>query len=359
MKILHVLSSLNIGSGIAGVLMNYINNINKSKFEIEILCYIKAEKSYEYILSANGFKVHYFSKPGVKNYFSVKKELDDFFINNKYDIVHCHDVPVANLILKAVKKINGTKYVIHSHNTKFSNGFIRGIRNKLVYKGVNGNADLRIACSKMAGDFQFKKYKYVIINNAINHDKYFFNEDNRKYYRKKLGVKDEILLGHVGRLSEQKNQLFLLKIMKELIGINVKYRLVLVGDGEDFKLIESSINNLGLKDFVILTGNIADVEKIYSAFDIFLFPSLFEGLGIAAIEAQFNGLTCLVSDKLPSEIKISEELVYLHFETNVWVNKILNTIEYRFVTLNTQADYFKSNYAAKQLEKLYLDLVNL
>ena len=156
-----------------------------------------------------------------------------------------------------------------------------------------------------------------------------------------------MVIGHVGRMDKGKNQLFLLDVFAKYIKNNLDARLVMVGDGEDYLKITNKIKELRLEDYVLLLGVRQDINQLYSMFDVFVFPSLYEGLGIVLIEAQVNGLTCLTSDTVPRTTKISNGIKYLPLnDIEGWVKELKN-----IKSNNHQLKYKKlfNNYDKKKL----------
>lgn len=186
-----------------------------------------------------------------------------------------------------------------------------------------------LACSELAAQWLFPriamKKGYEFIPCGIETKKFSYDNSLRNQMRKKYGVKDEFVILNIGRLSTQKNHVFLLKIFNEIVKIRPESRLVLVGEGELEETIRTMINQLGLQDSVIMTGAVYDVSSYYSMADVFLFPSLYEGLGIVLLEAQANGLPILASDVVPKEVKVTESLRFASLAENekLWAERVV------------------------------------
>ena len=240
-----------------------------------------------------------------------KKEVKKFLIKKKYDIVHIHTGSSAIMcIFSLAAKQAGVKRIIcHSHCTGEKKG-IRYLINKLITGGIlKYTVTDYLACSLAAGKWKYLnrvvKNKLIIVNNGIDIEKFIFDKNIRAKYRDKLGIKDtEILLGNVGRLSYQKNQEYIINVLYELRKSDKRYKLIFVGDGEDKELLKKSVDEYGLQDSVIFTGNRKDVNFLMCAMDIFVLPSRFEGLPIVGIEAQTNGLPVIASSKITRELSI-------------------------------------------------------
>lgn len=333
-KVLIVVSSLNQGSGVMGVVMNYYRNLDRKIIQYDFLCFREAETSYKKEIEELGGEVYYFTKPTLNGFMQAKKELNDFFRKKgkEYKVIHIHEVLVANIIYPYVKKYTNAKTIAHAHSTKFSDTTIKSIRNKLLCVGTATKVDFCVACSEEAGKTFFgknivKNKKFRVITNAIDIKKYGFEKNIREEYRKSLGIdSDDIVIGHVGRFSEEKNHFFLIDLIEQLSKLSLRYKLLLVGDGEIKKSIESAVSEKKLSESVIFTGNRKDVPKILNAMDIFVLPSFFEGVPMVIIEALANGLPCILSDRITKALQINDNVKYLSIDNGVdeW-SKMINS----------------------------------
>ena len=233
-------------------------------------------------------------------------------ISSGFDVVHVHSGSILTLLMVAfISKKKGVKRVIvHSHATGYKN-----IKHTIVKKFsdlcIEKYVDLFLACSKEAGEFKFpsnviNSNKFVVIKNGIDIDKYKYNESIRKKKREEFGIEGEIVLCNVGRYSEEKNQKFVLDVFSEYKKQEPQSRLIIAGgNGPLREEVERRIRELELDSDVILLSERNDINQILSAVDVFLFPSLFEGLGISAIEAQAAGLPTICSENVPDEAKVT------------------------------------------------------
>ena len=267
----------------------------------------------------------------------------------------------AFIYLKYAKKYGIKVRIVHSHQNKAADVFLHAVRNiPLIRIGLR-YANTYFACSKLAGDYLFKKKKYHLINNAIDAKRFKYDPKVRKQMRKELGISDDcFLIGNVGRLCRQKNQRFLIDVFS-LVCEKVDSKLLIIGDGELKKELETHIKELNLEDKVIMHAPVNNVEDYYQAMDMFVLPSLYEGLGIVNIEAQACGLKTIVSDKVPEIAKISDLLsfVKLNASEQEWADVILKNKDY---TRKEQKDVLKNSgydldYESEKLVKLYKDLV--
>lgn len=242
---------------------------------------------------------------------------------NDFDIVHVHGSSATNVIeLFAAFLAGASVRIMHSHNTSCTHMTLH----RLMKPFVNLFCTDRMACSLEAGRFVFGKKKCTVIQNAFSVDSYRFQPEKRYENREKLGIdEDEIVMGHVGVLNDQKNQIFLVRAFGHYHKAQSNSRLLLMGDGANRSMIEAEIEKLGLTDAVSLLGSCSNVNELLNALDCFVFPSLYEGLGIAPVEAQANGLSVISScDNVPEVIKINKNFKFLSLTEGeeVWAEEM-------------------------------------
>ena len=368
-KILQVLGTRPSG-GVGAFLYNYHQYIDKSKLQFDYLMFNdKPNGSYDEKVKALGAKVYVL--PGLKHkrLFTLTELLENFFAMHaqEYSIVHLHSANIAFLVLRIAKKYGIKVRIIHAHATVYSDKYLwKALRNKILWKFGFKYATDYFACSQAAGEFYYgqeavKSGVVKVIPNAIDLEKYKFDKDIRKKVRTGLNIENKFVIGHIGRMSPQKNQLFLLRVFAEVKKKQDNATLIMIGDGPLRKDIEKEILKLGLKDSVILLGVRDDVPQLLMAMDVFLLPSLFEGLGIVAIEAQASGLKCIISDVIPKETNVGgAEYLSLQANCKNWAERVLNSLE-----IKCRADYtanlIKNRYSIKEsakfLEEYYENLL--
>lgn len=361
-RVLHCVTAMNRG-GLETLIMNIYRNIDRDKFEFDFLVQRKGEFHYSdeiRKLGGNIYSVSSFNPFRIKSY---KKEIDEFFkLHAKdYDIVHAHNNTFAMYVLRAAKKYGIKTRISHSHIAKnyISLKLPFVLYNKTQLKKY---CNVRYACGKEAGHWLFGNEKFEVIHNAIDLSDFHYSLNARNEIRKKYNIDENtIVLGNVGRFEKQKNQLFLLKIMEKLIKENVNVILFLIGEGSLKGNIEKEIRENKIEDKVILTGNISNVFDYYSAMDVFVLPSLFEGLPVTLIEAQANGVQCLVSTSVARESKITNLISFmdLNDKTVNWCKKIIELSKIKHIDeMNSiiSAGY-EIKTATKELEKKYINLV--
>ena len=357
-KVLQIVPSLSLANGVAAYLENYYSFMNLQDFQTTILVLNDDEKGrYNFFKEKKCKIVEIFKDESLIKYLS---EIDNFFKNNKFDIVHCHSANYGAFYMYYARKYNVKCRVLHSHANRSADGLFRAIRNSFLIPLAVKFSNYYVACSIDAGDFMFKKKKYEILVNGIDYNKYYFNENIRNLYRKKMNISDKFVIGSFGRLCNQKNQLFTLEIFKNVIKIIPNAHLILVGDGYLKNKIEKRIDQLNLKGCITLFSSRSDLNSLYNALDIFLLPSTYEGLGIVLIESQVNGLKTFTSKFcVPNEAKISDLLEYLDLNDNPmdWANKIIESYDCRRELVYSYSKRFNIENLANELEDFYKKIV--
>lgn len=332
-RILHIVGIMNMG-GLESLIMNIYRKIDRSKVQFDFLVTREDTGIFDSEIRSLGGKIYnvpHMSKVGYKKYTNTLYKF--FKEHSEYKIVHCHRDALCSIYLKQAKKANIPIRIAHSHNIRLAEskdikGMLITIVKKCCMPFTVKNATDYFACSKEAGKWLFGNNidgKLIIINNGIDVEKYIYDRDKFNIERSKLKVSDEtLLIGHVGRFDIQKNHDFLINMVNELNKEMEDFKLCLVGDGPLKSEVEGKVKRIGLQDKVLFLGIRNDVNELMKSFDIFAFPSLFEGLGIVLIEAQATGLKCIVSDQVPKEADMQVDLLeYLTIkETSIWVEKI-------------------------------------
>ena len=358
-RVLQVVTQMTRG-GLETMLMNYDRHIDHSKVQFDFLEHRDAVTDYDREILELGGKIHRLPRLNPMSP-AYLKALDRFFAEHpEYRIVHSHLDCMAGIPLKAAKKHGVPVRIAHAHNSS-------QVKNakypmKLYYKrDIPEYATHLFACGTEAGNWMFAGHPFQILNNAIDANSFVFNEKIRNQYRDELGIMpNTLLVGHVGRFNPQKNHAFLLEIFAALLKRKPDSKLLLVGQGELEQTVREKAETLGIADKVIFAGVRGDVHCLYQAMDVFVFPSLFEGLGMVAIEAQAAGLPCVVSDHVPADCEKTRDLVrFLPLEAGAdrWVEEILRgaKTERRNTLEEIQASGFDIRENALKLQQFYLD----
>lgn len=308
-RILHFPGVMTQG-GVESLVMGWYERIDRSEFQFDFCVSRTYPDPIDETIKKLGGKIIY-STPikKKKGLFKHINEIKSIILNNgPYDAVHIHSIHMGVFSLIAAKKAKVKVRVYHSHNIqnatlKKTPYIVRRIIENLCSAIINKYATKRVACSKEAGFFVFKRQKFDVINNSVDLSRFKpYDEKTRLYLRNRLGIpSDAIVVGNVGRFVHEKNQ----KLFLELYDYDTKHvgklYYLLVGEGVDKKSIEQMIDDRNAHSHFILTGSKKDTENFYNCMDVFCLPSLFEGLGIVAVEAQACGVPCLVSNGVPNE----------------------------------------------------------
>ncbi len=298
-RVLHILPSLGLRGGMVNVVSNYQRYIDDDVVHFDYLYFGKLETTIESELRRRGSKtwlVPLIDRRAQKSFFEEH--------HGEFDIVHCHPIYAAQLLGRLAIQ-NGAKRVIaHSHSTKYSEKRISALRNRFLALFVGKCATDFVACTAQAAKLhgRYARSAYIM-HNAIDFERFSFSKSARESIRDELGVSDDTLvLGSVGRLSEEKNQAFMIDVLQSVRARGVPCVLVIAGSGVERDALESKAQSLGQANHFIMLGDRSDVEALYSAYDCFILSSLFEGLPVSAVEAQAAGLPCVLSDAITKEV---------------------------------------------------------
>lgn len=318
-KIAYITKDLPI-NGISNVIMNYIYFIDRDKYDITLICGDPINKKYENELKEMGveiFKVQNKKRNPVKYFVSLYK----FLKGNRFDIVHIHGNSATIAIELFLSKISRIKVRIpHCHSNKSE----YMLMHKLLHPFFLRLYTHGLACSETAGKWLFRDYEFKIIPNSFSVEKFVYNQTQRDIIREKLNVGNSLVIGHVGRFNDSKNHEFLIKLFNEVSNTIPNVKLLIVGDGPLRDKVKYLISESQFKENIILYNESTSPENLYSAIDLFVFPSKYEGLGIVLLEAQINGLKCIISDVIPKEATIGPNVVELGLDDklSLWVNEI-------------------------------------
>ena len=317
--------------GVESFLMNYYRHIDRSELQFDFLCNTYNPVAFEDELLSLGGRVYHIC-PRRKNRYRFRKELNQVFAEHAQDWsgIWVNLNSLANIdYLKIAKRYGTPRRIIHSHNAQNMDGRLRGMLHSLNRKTISRYATDFWACSETAAKWFYSDRlmeKTVIIRNAIDGEALVFSEEKREEIRRGIGAAAEtFVVGDIGRLHFQKNQSFLLDVMAEYDRTDPDWLLVLVGQGEDEKMLREKCRKAGIENKVLFTGIQNDIQAWLSGFDLFAFPSLFEGLGIAALEAQVSGLPVIASEGvIPQEVKVTDGFVFWNLAQSPrgWAEKI-------------------------------------
>lgn len=352
--------------GVESVIMSYYRHIDRNEIQFDFLCNTEIVAHEEEIKSLGGkiYRVCARSKSR-KQY---KEDMNAFFSQHskEYCAIWVNVCSLANIdYLKYAKKYGISRRIIHSHNSQNMDTSLRGLLHKLNKNKIDKYATDFWACSRDAAHWFYKDEiakNAVIIHNAIDWKKMAFDQEKRYQIRKQYDLEDSFVIGNVGRLHFQKNQEFIIDIFDELHKEDDKYKLILVGQGEDEKKLKEKVLQLGLNDFVLFTGVQSDIQAWLSAFDFFLFPSKFEGLSIAGLEAQANGVPILCSAIVnPLELKVNSNFEFMSLEKGKleWAKEIKKLASKgRILSHDIASNFIKSGYDIETESSRFEKLIN-
>lgn len=332
-KILYIMSNEPVG-GVGSVVKNYQSHFQKEKIKIDFIIFDPREDTpFNRTVKENGASVYTFPFLSLKNVVKITILLQKFYKEHEgeYEIVQIHSPNIAWMCFWNIR-CYGVKFcIVHSHATLYSDKKLSALRNMILCIPIRRLANVYMACSKAAGQFLFGKKnidKVIIVKNAIDCRRYGFDAQKRKDIRQKLALEDSFVVGNAGRFCEQKNHKFLLDIFEEIKKIKRDAVLMLIGNGPMFEEVKRKAKQKGLENDSLFLGTRTDVPDLLQAMDVFVLPSLFEGLPVIGIEAQASGIPCVVSDEVTKELDIFNiKHVSLEKTPKEWADVILNMKE--------------------------------
>lgn len=330
-RILQVVTIMNRG-GLETMLMNYYRKIDHRKIQFDFMVHREDEGHYDKEIISLGGRI--FRMPPIRpgNYRLYFNLLDEFFSKHReYRVVHSHINENSSFVLRAAKKMGVPARIAHSHLSDL------GIDAKLPFRVyarffLKGNTTNYFACSTKAGKWLFGRKKInsknvTILNNAVDVNEFEVDSIKRDIIRKELDIEDKFVIGHVGRFNEQKNHEFLIDIFKAVNQENSKTVLLLIGEGDLRRRMEKKVAALGLSSNVRFLGIRTDIPTLMQGMDLFVFPSLFEGLPVVLVEAQAAGLNCIVSNTITEECDVTGRVKFLDIKDSPlsWSKTILTS----------------------------------
>lgn len=364
-KVLRIIGECKTG-GTETIAFNYYKNLNHQKIKMDFLFYGDSIDRFDIELKKNGDKVINVVEYS-KNMFKSIKQIKETVRNGKYDIVHAQ-LNALNFFPLLGAYLGGAKIRIASnHSTANLRYEFKKSCIKYLLRHTSGIlATDYAACSKYAGEWAFgkkksKKGQIKIIPNAINLDNFQFSQELREKVRDKENWNDNFVIGHVGRFVKQKNHMFIIDVFRKIHEKNDKAILILIGDGDLIEEVRKRVHEYKLDDYVKFFGIRFDVSDLMQGMDLFLFPSLYEGLGNVITEAQGVSLHAIASDVVPNEVKMTEyvEFLPLNNDAKMWADYALKYQD-GYQKRNTYNDLVKAGYeiksAAKRLEEYYMGL---
>lgn len=362
-KILQIIG-LACGGGVESVILNYYRHIDKSKIQFDFVVHKNPYQNFVNEVQSMGANVYEIT-PYNKNIFAFTYEVYKIVKKGHYDIVHSNMNSLSGFPLLAAGLAGARVRILHNHTTDSKAEGFRTVLKRFLRPFARLFANQYWACSNLAakwmyGDYALDNKNVSVINNAIDLDMYAFNSIKRNELRKKLGLRGKFVVGHVGRFVRTKNHDFLIDIFVEVAKKRDDAVLVLIGEGPLMESIKNEVSNLHLANKVFFLGVRNDVADLYNAMDVFLFPSLYEGLGMVAVEAQVNGLPVVASTGVPTEVKASNNIIWidLNEKAEYWAAEVVSV---KRVSLDDklrsmEKSGFDIKNEARKLEERYINL---
>ena len=360
-RILHMIGGLDTG-GSQSLVINLYKAIDKNKIQFDFIIDEPKQLFYKSVIEELGGKIYTIPKFNGKNFFKVKNAWKKFFIEHpEYKILHSHVRSYASLYIPIAKKF-GLKTIIHSHSTSNGKGLI-ALFKYFLQLPLRYQADYLMSCSSIAGEWLFgkkacKKENYIFVPNALNLADFRFNEQARNDIKAEFNIEGKFVIGHVGCFKKEKNHTFIIDVFNEVVKTRKDAVLFLVGDGNMRADIEQKVKELALENEVIFTGVRGDVNKLIQAMDVFIFPSLWEGLPVTVVEAQTAGLECFISDVITKDVCVTQLVKPISLNCfDSWVNSLLNATGDRVNVLEALSKSgFDMKDTAKKMADFYLSL---
>ena len=357
-KVLIIAGKLTVG-GAELVCRNIGFFADPSRFQIDYLVFGDEIGVYEPELEEKGCRIYHWNEPG-KGHAVFYRRLLQLIRENRYDVVHCHTMFNSGIVLRAAKRCGVPVRIAHSHSIRGPEhrGFVKNLYEKTMRRWILRCATHFIGCGTAAGNWLFGEKAFskngIVLLNGIDLQRFQYNPVCGAQIRKKHQLETCFVIGHVGHLATVKNQVFLIRLMPDLLQRKPNAHLLLLGEGGDRPMLEQEIQTLGLEHAVTMTGNVSNVHEYLSAMDVFAFPSLYEGVPLSILEVQANGLPCVISNRVPKDVFLTDLLSPLSLEdpTTKWIERLLaaerkNPEQYLNVMQRTDADVHQ------MLDKLY------
>ena len=325
-KVLHVVSSLG-GGGVESMLYNYYTKLDKKLIQFDFVVHGDDIGVLEKKLQAMGSRVFHVTPKKVSLSMNIR-EIDRIIKDGEYDVVHCHQNFSNSVPLLIARKYRVRGRISHAHGCKTPSTTREAFRNYCFRLLNKLGANYFFCCGVQAGKWLHGKRwspseSDIIMNNAIDVDKFSYDPSARAEYRRRLDINGKMVLLHVGRFSDEKNHSFLVTLFHMLSKRANNYVLLLVGDGPTEDKVRKHVRDIGLSDQVRFLGVRSDVAQIMDAADVFLLPSKNEGLPVTLVEAQAKGLIVFASDVITRETAITDSIEYLPIEDpSIWVREI-------------------------------------
>lgn len=350
-------------TGIGTVMMNYCIALDKERYDLTIIAGKPIADKYKNECKEYG--IHLIALPSrheetIRHYIALWKALKTVH----YDIVHDHGNSSMMAIELTIAKLAGIKNrIAHSHNSVCQSIKVHQLLNPY-FRTIYTKA---LACGQLAGNWLFGEDNFDVLPNGFHMEEFAFSKENRELVRNELVLGEQFIIGHIGRINAQKNQEYLLDIFKEVATVRNDAILLIVGTGPDEEKIKSCVENHPYKNRIILYGETDNPTAFYSAMDVFVFPSRFEGLPVVLLEAQISGLPCIVSDKITREVDLGDiNWQSIDDDPKSWADALLfiekrseeERAAYKIKHLE-EIQQYDITQSVKQLDRIYTDMMKV
>ncbi|MBR6531384.1 MAG: glycosyltransferase family 1 protein [Clostridia bacterium] len=367
-RILNLFTIMNRG-GAETMVMNYYRSIDRTRVQFDFMVHRQERGAYDDEIEALGGRIYRMPPVQPGHFGEYKKAAARFFDEHKeYSVIHSHMSELGYFVFREAKARGIKCTVCHAHNAPhFRDETVVEklkdvVRNYFKHR-IRKYTDHKFICGVEAGEWLFgseSKKDFVMMNNAVDASRFAWSEERSKQLKEKFGLDGKFVVCHVGRFNAQKNHSFLVEIFKNVYAANPDSCLLLVGAGDLEEKVRQQVNNAGLTDCVRFMGLRDDVNEIMIASDVFLFPSLYEGLPVTLVEAQSSGIKCVISDTIPADCRITQniDVVSLQKPARQWAEKVLEYAD-GYPRKNTfeeiAAAGFDIRENAKWLEEFYIN----
>lgn len=363
-RVLHVVGGMHRG-GMETLIMNLYRKIDRNQIQFDFLVHRQRKGAYEDEIASLGGKVYHLTFRDDLNFIKYRKDLNAFFAGHpEYRVVHGHHSALGRFYLKAAKNGGVPVRIAHAHHAQY-NHTLRGSLSHLLELGFPKYATEYFACTQSAGAFLLGKDKRCfVVANGVDPAAYAFSTERRNATRRALGLGNCFAVGHVGRFSREKNHAFLLRVFGELLKLQDDARLLLIGGGPLREAVERQARDMGIAGQVMFLGVREDVPDLLQAMDVFLLPSLFEGLPLTLLEAQSAGLPVICSDVVTRECALSPlyQACSLRTPPREWARLALAAAAGEEARRENNRYIVESDFnilrVAAQLQEKYLQLAN-
>lgn len=367
-RVLHSVSYMSRG-GIETMLMNYYRHIDRSKIQFDFLCHSNERGAYDDEIESLGGRIY--RTPGLNplRFPAYLRYMSLLFQNNpQYRIIESHNGPFGVYSLFAAKRSNIPVRIYHAHGAGLEYDW-KYLMKAVCKKMIKYQCNHKFICGEKAGRFYFgdktiNDGDFYLIPNAIDIRRFVYSPEIRRELREKYGLSNKKIIGHVGRFSYEKNHEFLIRVFYESWKIDDSLFLVMLGDGVNWNKIRTLVEQLGIANHVLMLGNIPNVNEWYQAFDLFMLPSIREGLPVVGIEAQAADLPCIFSTAVTSEVRLGDRTQFIALDASlgIWRNAVLSALNHVYRRSDNYQKLTEKGYniieEAKKISDLYISMHN-